>query len=75
MRDWRKAELNLTAVKKTKEANRRLEARRPELEERVHRWVLEQRTAGRGSSTEQLRLHALVLAKEMNLKDFAGGPS
>jgi len=59
----------------TKKANRRLKARWPELEERVHRWVLEQRAAGRGSSTVQLRLHALVLAKEMNINDFAGGPS
>jgi len=41
----------------------------------VHRWVLEQPPAGRGLSTVQLRLHALVLAKEMNINDFAGGPS
>ena len=75
MRDWRKAEVNFTAVKKTKKANRRLEARWPELEERVHRWVLEQRTVGRGSSTVQLRLHALLLAKEMNINNSAGGPS
>jgi len=51
--------------------NRRLKARWPE--ERVHRCVLEQRTAGRGSLTVQLRLHALVL--EMNINDFAGESS
>ncbi|XP_072220783.1 zinc finger MYM-type protein 4-like isoform X2 [Leuresthes tenuis] len=75
VRDWRKAEVNLAAMKKTKKANRGLKARWPELEERVHRWVLEQHTAGRGLSTVQLRLHALALAKEMNINDFAGGPS
>jgi len=46
VRDWRKAEVHLTAMKKTKEANRRLNARWPELEERVHSWVLEHCTAG-----------------------------
>ena len=75
MRDWQKAEVYLTAMRKTKKANRGLKARWPELEERVHRWVLEQRSAGRGLSMVQLRLHALVLAKEMNINDFAGRPS
>ncbi|XP_054649836.1 uncharacterized protein zgc:113149 isoform X4 [Dunckerocampus dactyliophorus] len=75
VRDWQKAELSLTAMKKTKKANRGLKARWPELEERVHRWVLEQRAAGRVLSTVQLRLHALVVAKEMNINDFTGGPS
>ena len=75
VRDWRKAEVNLTAMKKTKKANRGLKARWPELKERVRRWVLEQRTAERGSSMVQLRPHTLVLAKEMNINDFAGGPS
>ena len=75
VRDWRKAEETLIAMKKTKKANRGLKARWPELEERVHRWVIEQRAAGRGLSTVQLRLHAQVVAKEMNITDFAGGPS
>ena len=38
MRDWRK--LTITTMKKTKKANRGLKARWPELEERVHRWVV-----------------------------------
>uniref|UniRef100_A0AAR2LC38 HTH CENPB-type domain-containing protein n=1 Tax=Pygocentrus nattereri TaxID=42514 RepID=A0AAR2LC38_PYGNA len=75
VRDWRKAEVSLTAMKKTKKANRGLKARWPQLEERVRTWVLEQRAAGRGLSTVQLRLHAQVVAKEMNINDFAGGPS
>ncbi len=75
VRDWRKVEATLSAMKKTKKANRGLKARWPQLEERVHQWVLEQRAAGRGLSTVQLRLHAQVVAKAMNIKDFAGGPS
>ena len=54
VRDWRKTEVTLTQMKKTKKANRGLKARWPELEERVHRLVLEQRAAGRGLSTVQL---------------------
>lgn len=50
VRDWQKAEDTLTAMKKTKKANRGLKARWPQLEEQVHKWVLEQRAAGRGLS-------------------------
>ena len=66
MRDWRKAEVNLAAIKKTKKANRGLRAggTSPQVG-----------AAGRGLSTVQLRLHALVLAKEMNRNDFADEPS
>ncbi|XP_019720741.1 DNA (cytosine-5)-methyltransferase 3B-like isoform X2 [Hippocampus comes] len=75
VRAWRKAKVTLLAMKKTRKANRGQKARWPQLEERVHRWALEQRAAGRGLSTTKLRLHALVVAKEMNVSDFAGGPS
>ena len=43
VRDWRKAEVTLTTMKKTKKANRGLKARWPAMEKRVHSWVLEQR--------------------------------
>ena len=59
-------------MKKTKKANCGLRARWPQLEERVHRWMLEHCAAGRGLSTVRLCLHALVVAKEMNINDFAG---
>lgn len=62
-------------MKKTKKANRGLKAWWPQLGERVCAWVLEQRAAGRGLSTVQLHLHAQVVAKEMDMNDFAGGPS
>lgn len=75
VRDWRKAEATLAAMRKDKRANRGLKARWPELEERLHGWVLEQRAAGRGLTSVELRLHALVLAKAMNITDFVGGPS
>ena len=51
VRDWRKAEVTLTEMKKTKKANRGLKARWPQLEERVRTWSLGQRAAGRGLTT------------------------
>lgn len=72
-RDWRKAEDTLAAMKKTKKANRGMKPRWPKLEERVHRWVLEQRVSGRDLSTKRLRLYALKVAKEMKISDFVGG--
>ncbi|KAJ0023466.1 hypothetical protein NQD34_003365 [Periophthalmus magnuspinnatus] len=75
VRDWRKAEVILISMEKTKKANRGLKARWPKLEEQLHKWVLEQRAAGRGLSTVHLRLQAQVIAKDMNINDFAGGPS
>ena len=62
VRDWRKAEVTLTTMKKTKKANRGLKARWPELEKRVHSWVLEQRAAGRGlSAVSTYRTRSLLL--------------
>lgn len=75
VRNWRKVEDTLTAMKKTKRANRGLKARWPQLEEQVQKWVLEERAAGRGVSTVQLRRHARVVARAMNINDFVGGPS
>ncbi|KAK1876329.1 Pogo transposable element with KRAB domain [Dissostichus eleginoides] len=45
VRDWCKAEATLISMKKTKRANRGLKARWPELEQRVHTWVLGQKAA------------------------------
>ena len=71
VRAWRKAEVNLTTMKKTKKAIRGLKARWPELEERVHRWVLEQRISERGSSTVQLRLHPWFLPRRCGQRNHS----
>ncbi|XP_037130103.1 uncharacterized protein si:dkeyp-84f3.9 isoform X2 [Syngnathus acus] len=75
VRNWRKAEVTLSEMKKTKKANRGLKARWPQLEERLRAWVLEQCAAGSRLSTVELHLHAKVFAKEMNINDFIGGSS
>lgn len=45
------------------------------LEEQVYKWALEQHATGRVLSTVQLRLYVQVIAREMNINDFAGKPS
>lgn len=61
--------------RKTDNANGRLKTWLPKLEEWVRRLVFEQQAADRGLSTVHLRLHAQVIAKEMDINDFAGRPS
>lgn len=75
VRDWRKSEEKLRAMRSTKKADRGLKARWPELEARLRAWVLEQRAEGRGLSTVQLRLKACTWAQEMGAVGFAGGTS
>ncbi|KAL1448367.1 hypothetical protein MTO96_044086 [Rhipicephalus appendiculatus] len=75
VRDWRKLEDKLRAMRSTKKADRGLKARWPELEARLRTWVLEQRAQGRGLSTVQLRLKARTWVQEMGVVGFAGGPS
>lgn len=63
-KDWQKAEVTLTTVKKTKTANHGRKARWPELEQRVL-----------VNSAVTVHLHLLVAAKEINIADFVGRPS
>ena len=57
---------------KAKQGNK---AHWPELEDSLEAWVLEQRSSGCRVSTIQTRLKGKVLAKEMNIEEFLGGPS
>ncbi|XP_077463877.1 uncharacterized protein LOC144079165 isoform X2 [Stigmatopora argus] len=75
VRDWRKAEVSLTAMDKSKKANRGNKARWPQLEKRLSAWLMEQLAAGIFLSTAQLRLQAAEVARAMDIKEFAGGAS
>jgi len=48
---WRKMENELRQVKRTQLSFRGHKARWPELEERLERWIIEQRTSGASVST------------------------
>ncbi|XP_077573838.1 uncharacterized protein LOC144197115 isoform X3 [Stigmatopora nigra] len=75
VRDWRKAEVSLNAMDKSKKANRGNKARWPQLEKQLSAWLMEQLSAGIFLSTAQLRIQAAEVAREMNITEFAGGPS
>ncbi|XP_076740000.1 pogo transposable element with KRAB domain isoform X2 [Maylandia zebra] len=75
VRNWRKLENKLRQVKKTQLSFRGHKARWPELEERLERWIIEQRSSGRSVSMVTIRLKAVSLAEEMNIEHFQGGPS
>uniref|UniRef100_A0A3B3BHW9 HTH CENPB-type domain-containing protein n=1 Tax=Oryzias melastigma TaxID=30732 RepID=A0A3B3BHW9_ORYME len=75
VRKWRKLENELRQAKKTQLSFRGHKAKLPELEERLERWIIEQRASGRSVSTVTIRLRAVTLAEEMNIEHFKGGPS
>ncbi|XP_038139413.1 chromobox protein homolog 1b isoform X1 [Cyprinodon tularosa] len=75
VRKWRKLENKLRQVKKTQRSFRGNKARWPELEERLERWIIEQRTSGASVSTVTVRLKAVTLAEEMKIEHFQGGSS
>lgn len=75
VRTWRQSADELQAMKSSKRGDCGKKARWPELEGRLHTWVLEQRAQGRALSTVQLRLKAQTLAKKMSAVGFVGRPS
>lgn len=75
VRKWRKLENELRQVKKTQLSFRGNKAKWPELEDRLNQWINDQKTAGRSVSTVTIRLKALMLAEEMKIEHFQGGPS
>mgnify|MGYP003530257762 FL=1 len=75
VRKWRSQEDALRQVKKTQLSFRGNKARWPELEDIIEQWVIEQRTACRSVSTVSIRLKATVIARELEINDFRGGPS
>ena len=48
------------------------EARWPELEDRLHEWVLDKRSKGIGISGTMIRLKAKVMVQEMNPENVEG---
>ena len=74
VRKWRKQEEDLRQVKKTKKSLRGHKAR-PQLEDQLEQWVVEQRAASRSVSTVTVRMKATALAQDMNINNFRGGPS
>lgn len=75
VRRWRRQREELMQCQKSRKAFRGHKSRWPELENVLEEWVKTLRAGGRGVSTVQIRLKAKTIAREMNIKDFKGGPS
>lgn len=75
VRRWRRQREELMQCQKSRKAFRGHKSRWPELENVLEEWVNTLRAGGRGVSTVQIRLKAKTIAREMNIKDFKGGPS
>ena len=58
MHKWQQQEDELRVAKKTKKSFRGHKARWPQLEDRLERWISEQRAAGRSFSTVAVRIQA-----------------
>ncbi|KAF4803754.1 hypothetical protein TURU_013266 [Turdus rufiventris] len=63
---WRQQEDGLLLAKKMKESICGNKARRPQLEDRLDRWISQQRAAGRSFSTVAVRIQAKVIVNEMD---------
>ncbi|KAF4804705.1 hypothetical protein TURU_006011 [Turdus rufiventris] len=75
VRKWRMQEDKLRLIRKTKKSFRCNKARWPGLEDRLDRWISEQRAAGRSLSTVAIRIQAKAIANELHIKEFKAGPS
>ncbi|KAF4792278.1 hypothetical protein TURU_122928 [Turdus rufiventris] len=73
--NWRKQEDDLRLAKKTKKSFHGNKARWLQLEDRLDRWISEQRAAGRSFSTVAIQIKAKTLANEMGINDFKAGSS
>ena len=73
-RDWRKQKGKLQGMRKSKKADRGSKPRWAQVEDILEDWVIEQRSSCRGVSTCQLRLKANVIASDLDVAGFRGGP-
>ena len=75
VRRWRQQEDELRLTRKTKKSFWGRKARWPGLEDRLYRWISEQRAAGRSVSTVAVRIRAKAIANELHIQEFQAGVS
>lgn len=74
VRRWRSEKEEIKKMPHLKRARRGGKSNWPILEENLAQWVKEQRKKGLAISTIKLRLQAKLMARDMNLNNFQGGP-
>ncbi|GFX31544.1 pogo transposable element with KRAB domain [Trichonephila clavipes] len=75
IRLWRKNKTNFENCDRRKRAVRREKPHWSELEAEVNKWILKERDDGKAVSTVNIRMKAQVIAREMNIVNFSGGPT
>ncbi|GFT54817.1 pogo transposable element with KRAB [Trichonephila clavipes] len=72
---WRRNKTNFENCDRRKRADRRGKPHLPELEAEINKWILKERDNGKAVSTVSIRMKARVIAREMNIVNFSGGPT
>ncbi|GFS56442.1 pogo transposable element with KRAB [Trichonephila clavipes] len=75
IRLWRRNKTNFDNCDRRKRADRRGKPHWPELEAEINKWILKERDDGKAVSTVSIRMKARVIAREMNIVNFSGGPT
>ncbi|GFT35279.1 HTH CENPB-type domain-containing protein [Trichonephila clavipes] len=75
IRLWRRNKTNFKNCDRRKRADRRGKPHWPELEAEINKWILKERDDGKAVSTVCIRMKARVIAREMNIVNFSGGPT
>ncbi|GFX68382.1 HTH CENPB-type domain-containing protein [Trichonephila clavipes] len=75
IRLWRRNKTNFENYDRRKRADRRGKPHWPELEAEINKWILKERDDGKAASTVSIRMKARVIAREMNIVNFSGGPT
>ncbi|GFX41325.1 pogo transposable element with KRAB [Trichonephila clavipes] len=71
IRLWRRNKTNFENCDRRKRANRLGKPHWPE----KNKWILKERDDGKAVSTVSIRMKARVIAREMNIFNFSGGPT
>ncbi|GFT36973.1 pogo transposable element with KRAB [Trichonephila clavipes] len=75
IRLWRRNKTNFENCDRRKRADRRGKSHWPELEAEINKGILKERDDGKAVSTVSIRMKARVIAREMNIVNFSGGPT
>nr|XP_034324852.1 uncharacterized protein LOC105347926 isoform X1 [Crassostrea gigas] len=75
IRGWRKQKLALQQAEKSKKSFRGHAAQWPDLEDKLEKYIMEQRAAKRHLNGVKIRLKAREMAREMGIHDFEGTAS
>ncbi|GFS87781.1 uncharacterized protein TNCV_4213881 [Trichonephila clavipes] len=75
IRLWRRNKTNFENCDRRKRGDHRGKPHWPELEAEINKWILKESDDGKAVSTVNIRMKARVIAHEMSIVNFSGGPT